>query len=152
MLCSMCNFKEAVCEKDLEVDFGRVHVYLCNDCAMKVCFKEAEKKEFVQNDFWSSQTYQAVCPSCKMTADDFERSNCVGCEKCYETFLPEVEKAVTLIHGKSHHVGKVPENVFENRPYEIERKKMSKKLQMSIGEAGKFKSGNVNNKYFGGGI
>ena len=77
MLCSMCNFKDAVCEKVIDLGYGKVDVYLCESCALKVKSNESEKESEI-SDFWKADNLEVVCPRCKQTVSNFEKTNYVG--------------------------------------------------------------------------
>ena len=146
MLCSMCNTKDAVEEKTVDLGYGKVHVFLCEDCASKV--KENEPEPTIEVlDFWTQDEYKLVCPNCKATASDIEKTNYVGCEKCYQMFEPEIERALTIIQGKSTHVGKVPNSVMNKN---IESIKKNQKNNDIVGK-NKFNPDDFNKKFFGGG-
>lgn len=149
MLCSMCNFKDAVCEKTIDMGYGKFVVYLCESCALKVKSNEETKEEEL-SDFWKTENMEVICPRCKTTVSTFEQSNYVGCEKCYEVFRPEVERAISIIHGNSHHVGKVPEKVFNKQSQNYNRKQLSKEMNEAIDEVDFERARKIRDKYFGG--
>lgn len=149
MLCSMCNFKDAVCEKVIDLGYGKVDVYLCEACSVKVKNNE-EVKEPEISDFWSADNMEVVCPVCKQTVSGFEQSNYVGCEKCYEVFRPEVERAVSIIHGNTHHVGKMPEKVFAGQSKKFNRVKLARDMDSAIDDIDEARARKIRDKYFGG--
>lgn len=148
MLCSMCNFKDAVVEKAIDLGYGKVNAYLCESCALKVKVNESEKEEI--SSFWNLENTEIVCPRCKQTANGFEKSNYVGCEKCYEVFKPEIERAVAIIHGNSYHVGKMPEGMFENQSKKYHKEKVSRDMNKAIDEIDVSAARKIRDKYFGG--
>lgn len=149
MLCSMCNFKDAVCEKVIDLGYGKVDVYLCEACAVKVKSNENVKDEEI-SDFWNSGNMEVVCPRCKRRVSDFEQTSYVGCEKCYEVFKPEVERAISIIHGNTHHVGKVPEQVFAGQSNRFHKEKLSRDMDRAIDEDDFARARQIRDKYFGG--
>lgn len=149
MLCSMCNFKDAVVEKTIDLGYGKVSAYLCEGCALKVKVNESEKEEEISS-FWNIENTEVVCPRCKQTASGFEKSNYVGCEKCYEVFKPEIERAVAIIHGNSHHVGKMPEAVLESQSKKYHKENVSRNMKNAIDNIDVLSARKIRDKYFGG--
>ncbi len=151
MLCSMCNFKDAVCEKVIDLGYGKVDVYLCESCALKVKSNE-EVKEPEISDFWQADNLEVVCPRCKQTVSNFEKTNYVGCEKCYEVFRPEVERAISIIHGNTHHVGKMPEKMFNGQSKKYVKEQLSRDMEKAIEDIDASKARQIRDKYFGGDV
>ena len=149
MLCSMCNFKDAVVEKTIDLGYGKVNAYLCEGCALKVKTNECEKEEEISS-FWNVENTEIICPRCKQSASGFEKSYYVGCEKCYEIFKPEIERAITIIHGNSHHVGKIPEAVFESQSKKYHKDKTSRNMSDAIDDMDFLSAKKIRDKYFGG--
>ncbi len=152
MLCSMCKFKQAVCEKNIDLGYGQVDVYLCKDCSEKVVenIKEPEAEVL---DFWTTENCEITCHICKLTATQFEKSNYVGCERCYEVFQPEIERAVALVHGKTNHVGKVPEQILQQESKKVKLNQLSKQMQSIVnGSLNPKNAKDIRDKYLGGGI
>lgn len=110
MLCSMCNQREAVCERAVDSVVGKIKTYLCLECLQKVSSPLEESAPLA--DFWNNENYKVVCPSCGTKLDDFLNSSFVGCAKCYDSFDADIERVVSTIHGKCTNVGKVPEKLF----------------------------------------
>ena len=151
MLCSMCNFKDAVCEKVIDLGYGKVDVYLCESCALKVKSNESEKESEI-SDFWKADNLEVVCPRCKQTVSNFEKTNYVGCEKCYEVFRPEVERAISIIHGNTHHVGKMPEKMFNSQSKKFVRERLARDMEDAIDEVDAKRARQIRDKYFGGDV
>lgn len=147
MLCSMCNQKEAVMDREVDLGYGKVHVFLCESCANKVMENEPEPTVEVL-DFWTQNEKTLVCPKCKATANDIEKTNYVGCEECYRMFEPEIERIVTIIHGRASNVGRCP-NMESVGNLKSATKPTEKKLN-SLGKT-KFDPNEFNKRFFGGG-
>ena len=151
MLCSMCNFKDAVCEKVIDLGYGKVDVYLCESCALKVKSNESEKESEI-SDFWKADNLEVVCPRCKQTVSNFEKTNYVGCEKCYEVFRPEVERAISIIHGNTYHVGKMPEKMFNGQSKKYVKEQLSREMEKAIDDIDVSRARQIRDKYFGGDV
>lgn len=105
MLCQMCNKNIASTTILVNSDFGYFEAFVCENCS-----KSYAKKTQAVSSIWAEKP-KIKCRICGTTAEEFEKSNYVGCERCYEVFFPEIEKSVYNIHGKAVHVGKVPINM-----------------------------------------
>ncbi len=60
-----------------------------------------------------------VCPTCRLSFEEFTRQGRFGCGDCYRTFRPRLETIMRKIHGASLHRGKIPE------PEELDGRKES---------------------------
>ncbi len=148
MLCSMCNQKEAILDREVDLGYGKVHVFLCESCANKVRENQPEPTVEVL-DFWTQNEKTLVCPKCQATANDIEKTNYVGCEECYRMFEPEIERIVTILHGRASNVGRCPNG---------EPSKSESKMHLSKNEDERnlkkhkdFDPNAFNKKFFGGG-
>jgi protein arginine kinase activator len=47
-----------------------------------------------------------VCPHCGTSRADLHTDGRMGCAKCYQVFSDEVHRALIVLHGSNHHVGK----------------------------------------------
>jgi protein arginine kinase activator len=52
-------------------------------------------------------TQDVACSECGLTRRELYAEGRMGCAHCYRAFAAEVERALTEIHGKSVHIGKV---------------------------------------------
>ncbi len=146
MLCSMCNQKEAVMDREVDLGYGKVHVFLCESCANRVRENEPEPTVEVL-DFWTQNEKTLVCPKCGATANDIEKTNYVGCEECYRMFEPEIERIVTILQGRVSNVGRCP-NMERAKSLKNESKSTEKKFN---GKANaKFDPNEFNKRFFGG--
>ena len=50
-----------------------------------------------------------TCPRCGLTRAELYAHGHMGCARCYETFAPEVQRALKEIHGEDRHTGKSPQ-------------------------------------------
>ena len=50
------------------------------------------------------------CPGCGSTFADIAGSGLLGCEECYTTFYRQLMPTLNRIHGRSPHVGKIPQS------------------------------------------
>ncbi|MCL5065351.1 MAG: UvrB/UvrC motif-containing protein [Firmicutes bacterium] len=51
---------------------------------------------------------QVVCPHCGYTYQRFAETGRLGCDRCYETFRPQLDPLVRRIQGAVTHHGKIP--------------------------------------------
>lgn len=125
MLCDHCGKKEATIHFH-EAANGQVHeVHLCSACADEMGYNKllAGSSPFAGGmtpdwqDFLGSLFSQAMpshgpagksCSFCGTTFEEFAKNAMAGCPHCYRTFYQELLPSIERIHGKTHHVGKIP--------------------------------------------
>ncbi len=101
-------------------------MHLCQKCAENfekhkipvIKFAEMIAKKLLKNGALKEKTgkngvpaKKKSCPNCGWNERDFGMSELLGCPKCYEIFVPQLERYLPKIHGTSQHV--VPENSLE---------------------------------------
>ena len=62
------------------------------------------------------------------------RSGKIGCADCYETFYDKLLPLLERLHGKTNHVGKIP-NSFEEIAKEENTQNETEKLKAELDEA-----------------
>ena len=107
-------------------------IFVCQDCARKIDY--LQKSNPVSGQRREKQTSQKFCPECGIRQDVFVRSSYAGCSKCYEVFSAEVDSFLGRYHGKTTHVGKIPENRLKNVPRDIELDELAQKMARAIQE------------------
>lgn len=50
----------------------------------------------------------SYCPQCGLSSAEFNKTGRLGCGECYTAFVDELRGLLRRIHGRDHHVGKVP--------------------------------------------
>lgn len=149
MLCSMCNQKEAVMDREVDLGYGKVHVFLCESCASKVQQNQPEPTVEVL-DFWTQDEGVLTCPKCKATVQDIEKTNYVGCDKCYQIFEPEIERILTIIQGKCTHVGKSPKKFMSYEKATSDANNQHLKSGGFGKKKNSFDPNDFNKRFFGG--
>jgi len=48
------------------------------------------------------------CPNCGTTYEEFRKRGRFGCQECYESFGPELDRLIKRVHGADQHRGKRP--------------------------------------------
>ena len=72
------------------------------------------------------------CPDCGYTQEEFKKTGRLGCEQCYETFRPLLNRALDGMHRGDKHRGKVPEEALERKSYEDRISSLEGDLQKAI--------------------
>lgn len=72
-----------------------------------------------------------VCPVCKRTYHDFQKSGRLGCGECYHTFRPLMSQTLKQIHSNPIHTGKVPSRC-EGK---LKRERLYNSLKKELSEA-----------------
>lgn len=116
MLCQHCKKNPAAVNYVEKVNGNKFEYHLCAFCYADL-YGELNSK--VNNNVWAGLFSQPsprkkVCPVCRTTFADFERSGLLGCTSCYDVFKEELIPSVLRIHGKVEHIGKVGKNMDEH--------------------------------------
>jgi protein arginine kinase activator len=121
MLCHDCRKREAAKKFTQIINNEKTVLALCNECAEARGFHSPLAAEpfplaEILSTLSKSLTITSksepmpslVCPSCKLTFEEFTRLGRFGCGDCYRTFRPRLESIMRKIHGASLHRGKNP--------------------------------------------
>ncbi|MEW6089155.1 MAG: hypothetical protein AB1498_12720 [bacterium] len=122
MLCENCKKKEANIHYTEIFNNKIKEMHFCSVCA--------EKKGIVNIDFTEKQfnisslatssvpnekillktdENNKTCKYCGLSYDIFREEGRLGCSGCYESFSKELIPLIRRIHGRTQHVGKIPE-------------------------------------------
>ena len=115
MLCQHCKKNPAVVNYFEQVNGNKFEYHLCASCYADL-YGELNNK--VSGNVWAGLfskplPRKKVCPVCRTTFADFERTGLLGCTSCYDIFKDELIPSILRIHGKVEHIGKVGKNMDE---------------------------------------
>jgi len=116
LICRLCGQRQATVHYTRIINGQKVETYVCVACARKnneikinlhkllsgILGQEASKE--IQEDPVPS----VQCPSCAMTAGEFQKTGLLGCAECYTAFGESIQTLLKRIHGNVKHHGKVP--------------------------------------------
>lgn len=51
-------------------------------------------------------SFEAACPRCGATLQDFRETGRLGCAECYTTFAEPLRELLRRLHGSTHHTGR----------------------------------------------
>ncbi len=111
MLCQRCK-KNVATRNYVEIINGdKFESHLCNKCYQEL-YGELHSKLSDDVCAWlfGSSAPEKSCPVCGTTYADYKRTGLLGCPSCYDVFKEELMPAISAIHGKTEHVGKVGAN------------------------------------------
>lgn len=74
---------------------------------------------------------EKICPVCKTSRNDFNRTGKFGCPQCYKTFASDAERVLRQIHSSSEHMGKIP----SKSGAEIKARRRLEELKRNLKEA-----------------
>ncbi len=144
MLCQKC-FKNKATVKITEIINGEEkELYLCEKCALSLGIQKTVKQlpELFQSlmvDVFKEEpslparhSASLKCPYCGTTWDDFKRTGLLGCDRCYETFYPQLQGVLKQIHGNTHHIGSRPSG--QKTPVVQNLKKLQEELKKAVAE------------------
>lgn len=145
-ICEGCGTREARL-RFTEVDGrGQRAALLCAECgiARGVPAEELRGERMDTRALWSEIIHRLAddrsaeaalaCPDCGLTFSDFERSERLGCPRCYQTFMGDMTRLLREFHGREEHRGKMPRNF--GRRIDLRRRILGVKesIQLAVSE------------------
>jgi len=127
MLCEMCHQQPATVHLTTIVGGEKTEQHLCAACcqkhkqAMTMAGMSTLLLNLLSASKGEAQDEGKACPHCGQTYAAFRKSSLLGCAKCYETFRGEVMPMLERVHGKTRHVGRVPENKAREQDHQANR-------------------------------
>lgn len=118
MKCEMCKKNDASVSISRTADGVTREMSVCEECARRsglgVQLPIPMLTDFLFGIGVSTAAQAsdrvASCPVCHMRTADFRKNSTLGCERCYETFAPELAPILESMHGRTRHVGKTPDS------------------------------------------
>ncbi|MCT4611967.1 MAG: UvrB/UvrC motif-containing protein [Clostridia bacterium] len=139
MLCDKCNIKEATVNlTQINEQNKKVKLHLCNKCANDVnkirYSDELSFNAFLKQIVTSKieNTIELKCDCCGMELEELRELEKFGCPCCYDVFNKYLDDLFMKIHGKSIHVGNVPEIAKDEVKVERKLQNLKGKLQEYI--------------------
>lgn len=140
MLCKNCGLRPATTHVKRVIN-GRVEEYhLCSECANKLNVSVYDAIDL--SELWgaffgdrlpnSVTTNQKKCNSCGSTFAEIARLGKLGCADCYSMFCDELLPSLRKMHGKTRHVGKVPNNIDKQTQNSYKIAELKKKLEEAV--------------------
>ena len=120
MLCQNCNEKEATMHMKRIVNGNAAELHLCADCARSLGYGETFPvfglgdllgEFFHKGELGAASAVK--CPACGKSFEEIAADGKMGCAECYNTFYDKLMPSLRRIHGKSTHVGKIPQQSAE---------------------------------------
>lgn len=145
MLCERCNGKEATIRYTEIINGEKSEHNFCHTCAKEVEFGYELPFAKLLSGMLGAYTIggkekkhgdmeKIVCPSCKMSYQEFIDQGIFGCEVCYEVFEPLIRDNIEKLQGNIIHNGKVPIYNKDLKDANLKIKKVSPKEQAEIYE------------------
>ncbi len=143
MLCCVCKEKEATVHLTQIAGDKMQKVDLCEECAKNKGVNDPagfSLADLLLGLGASDQMEQSAvgselrCPKCGFTQADFKKAGRLGCSECYNTFAEGLEGLLKTMHKGTHHVGKVPHSLQQNKELTERLKALQKKLAKAIEE------------------
>lgn len=136
MMCENCGKNPATTHLKTVVN-GVVHEnHLCSYCAANSGYTNIGG--FSLTNMLASMFGESVnngkpiskrCECCGVSFSDIAQSGRVGCSECYTTFKNELLPSLNRLHGKTVHIGNVPED--EKKEQTTTEKIQSLKLKLN---------------------
>lgn len=129
MMCDICLKNPATTHIKKVVNGVAKEKHLCSYCAAKEGYSNFGNLSFANmlaSVFSENHSNNLIatrrCECCGASFSDIAQSGKVGCSECYEVFKEQLLPSLGRLHGKTVHVGKVPneQEVTENVSDKIE--------------------------------
>jgi protein arginine kinase activator len=145
MLCDFCGKRQATVHLTEIIDQKISEIHLCQVCANKK--SDEFQKQFSMADFLSELTdaempgqkppHKSQCSNCGLTYKEFRKKGKLGCFRCYQDLVVQIEPLLKKIHGTVQHKGRFPKEKDKKQAsldQEIEKLKKSLARAVSIEE------------------
>ncbi|HYV35299.1 MAG TPA: UvrB/UvrC motif-containing protein [Gemmataceae bacterium] len=114
-------------------------LHLCEQCANKYLYEPQHKgamkglsSEAVGESDEIAALNQRECPQCGIKFIEFRNSGRLGCPFDYQAFREELTPLLENIHGETHHVGKTPRRLPQNKQTQSELIQLRNRLKNAI--------------------
>jgi protein arginine kinase activator len=143
MLCCICKEKDATVHLTQIAGEKMQKVDLCEECAKTKGVNDPTGFSLAdlllglgasQEIEQSAGGAELKCPRCGFTQADFKKAGRLGCSECYRTFSEALGGLLKTMHKGTHHVGKIPESLRQNRDLTDRLKLLQKRLGKAIEE------------------
>ena len=125
MKCQKCGKYDASTHITEIINGKKSEMFLCQSCAQAEGGNSSYFTGFGDdfNNLFSSlwavpKTIKSpnvlMCPNCKTTLSDIQKSGRFGCSECYTVFFDHIKNPLKEIHGSTKHVGKIPKRLSDN--------------------------------------
>lgn len=135
MLCDRCKTREATGVYQQTVNGQSQTLHLCAHCSNELLFgsffSDFGVNNFFANNLRGEAPKRKVCDKCGMSYEEIRRSGRLGCANCYKVFERELARSIEQIHGKAHHIGKVPQSADGA----LRQKRLLTELKMALNKA-----------------
>ncbi|MGI6486557.1 MAG: UvrB/UvrC motif-containing protein [Tepidanaerobacteraceae bacterium] len=152
MLCEECKKRPATVHITKISNGDKTQMHLCEECAKQKHmnfssgfnpFGFSEDHDFsiakLLSGFFEDaglgygNTLQDMkCEGCGLTFPRFSQAGKFGCSECYSAFRGQLDPMLRKIHGKTHHVGKVPRRTGGDIRKKNEIIRLKRELQEAI--------------------
>ncbi len=143
MLCERCKEKEATIRYTEIINGSKSEHNLCHNCAQEVEFGYELPFAKLLSGMLGAYTVggvqkkhddmkKVICPSCKMSYQEFIDQGIFGCEVCYEVFEPLIRDNIEKLQGNVVHSGKVPIYNQNVKDTNLKTKKVTPKEEFEI--------------------
>lgn len=120
MKCQKCGKYDATVHFTEIINGAKTEKFLCSNCAegKNTAFTFSSPFDLGFDNFFQSflsspkstsvGSAAGICPVCKSSLSDIQKSGRLGCAECYRTFNEYLLRPLKEIHGSNSHTGKIP--------------------------------------------
>jgi len=112
-VCTECGERTATIFISMAINGTQLDVRLCETCAAErtreggIIFDipvedgamDHATDETAPHPFIDPEKHPSVCPACGLTAEEFARTELLGCDVCYTAHADLLRELLTLVHG-----------------------------------------------------
>ena len=138
MLCEKCGNANATTHLKRTVNGKTQEYHLCAKCASELGVSNFNP--FDISDLWGSLFGDELpsaadsvrCKSCNSSFDEIAKRGKLGCPECYKTFYDKLLPSLRKLHGKTHHMGRVPDSADENAKNAYRLTRLKEQLKSAV--------------------
>lgn len=145
--CQRCQRRPASVHLHTVVNGEKSERYLCEECA-----REEGAYHFmlappftvhnvlggligqVPESMQTGAKETAHCPHCGHTYQRFAETGRLGCDRCYQTFRPQLDPLVRRLQGAVHHRGKIPARAGARLKLQQQVNQLRERLRQAVAD------------------
>lgn len=114
MLCDNCHQRESSIHVTQVVEGTARELHLCEECAEASGLNVKNVMSIPDMLFGTgggeegAAFLRKVCPHCHLRGSDFRKAGRLGCPRCYEAFVDDLNPMLSAMHKGAQHKGKIP--------------------------------------------
>ncbi len=141
MKCEICGERQAVIHIQQIKGSEIINLHLCEKCTGEKGVSNSEEiADFTFSKLLNglmkgpveAESEKKICLSCGKNIEDFRKNGKIGCPECVKVFSDEIISFFKNISGFTHHKGKYPSEIIEEKALLAGNKMLQDKLDAAV--------------------